>query len=423
MKPFRSEGAMKHVHAHLLPFIAFLSLVFLRDMCAGQHGSLQRKLTDVSVIPSEFSWTTGPPILDPGQLGVDEWIAFKDPSIVRHDGQWHLFGTLRGKTRSHALIYTSFSDFDKVHQATPVVLPNHDGYAAAPQVFFFTPHDTWYCICQASHDDWNPRGQAAFATTETIADPQSWSPLKPMGLARTEDKYNLDYWVICDGPTAWIFWTSDNGKMWRAQTAKDDFPYGWSEPVVAFSGDIFEASHIYRADGGDYFFNVIEARKGGDRRYFKILYAPELGGEWSSPPEGFAGVYASDETVTQTPEKWTDYISHGEVVRSTNDEHLRADPLADFIFQGVLHSERSGKSYGSIPWKLGLLKSTRETLTLSRTQRSGIPAARRLRAASYELFFSREDFRPKLIHHGTHGTPLQWHDVSGRAIGGRRPAP
>ncbi len=403
-------------------FIAFASMVFIADTYAVQHISFQRELIAESAMPSEFSWTTGQPILDPEKLGVDEWIAFKDPSIVRHEGQWHLFGTLRGKTRSHALIYTSFSAFDNAQQATPVVLPNHDGYAAAPQVFYFTPHDTWYLICQASHDDWNPRGQAAFATTKTIADPESWSPLKPMGLARTEDKYNLDFWVICDGPTACIFWTSDNGKMWRAQTAKTDFPYGWSDPVVAFDGDIFEASHIYKADGGDFFFNVIEARKNGDRRYFKILYASELDGEWNYPPDNSTGEYASDEIVTQTHEKWTDYISHGEVVRSTNDERLKADPLADFIFQGVLHSNRAGKPYGTIPWKLGLLKSEQGTPAFFRTRRDGTPAVTRYRAVPHGVFLSRDDFRLKIVYPGARGTTRQWHDVSGRAIGGSRQA-
>jgi len=310
-------------------------------------------------MPQSFSWTTGKPIIDPKQLGNDAWIALKDPSIVRVDGRYHLFCTLRGNTRSHALAYTSFADFDEAEDAQPVVLANHDDYAAAPQVFYFSPHRKWYLICQAAKDGWTPRSQAAYATTDDISDPDSWTPLKPLGIERTEDRYNLDFWVICDGPAAYVFFTSDNGKLWRAQTAKADFPTGWSRPVLAHRGDIFEAGHIYKAKGMDLFFNLIEARRHGDQRYFKVLYADELDGPWRHLPENTDGVYADVETVEQTDGKWMDYVSHGEILRDTNDETLRAELNAAFIFQGVLHRERVNRGYGKIPWKLGLLRPTR----------------------------------------------------------------
>jgi endo-1,4-beta-xylanase len=310
-------------------------------------------------VPQSFSWTTGKPIIETEHFGSDEWIALKDPSIVRHEGRYHLFCTLRGKTRSHALAYTSFSDFDQAGESQPVVLPNHDGYAAAPQVFYFSPHEKWYLVCQAAKDGWRPRGQAAYATTDDISDPDSWSPLKPLGLARTEDRYNLDFWVICDGPTAYVFFTSDNGKLWRAQTAKSDFPAGWSRPVLAHRGDIFEAGHIYKAGGMDLFFNLIEARRHGDQRYFKVLYADELDGPWRHLPENTDGLFAAVETVEQADGKWMDYVSHGEILRETNDETLMADLNADFIFQGIRHRERTGRDYGDIPWKLGLLRANR----------------------------------------------------------------
>ena len=55
--------------------------------------------------------------------------------------------------------------------------------------------------------------------------------------------------------------------------------------------------------------------------------------------------------------RWTDVISHGELLRSGYDEKLEVDP-ADlrFLFQGVLDKDRQDKSYGEIPWKLGLLE-------------------------------------------------------------------
>jgi endo-1,4-beta-xylanase len=349
---WRKNAYLKREDGSERPALAWLRsyLKHTGDASAGKH---------MPTPPQSFSWTTGKPIIDPAHFANTDWIALKDPSIVHHGGRYHLFCTLRGRTRSHALAYISFADFDEAHKAEPIVLPNHDGYAAAPQVFYFSPHRKWYLICQAAKDGWNPRGQAAYATTDDLADPDSWTPLKPLGLNRTKDRYNLDYWVICDGPTAFIFWTSDNGKLWRAQTAKKDFPAGWSEPVLAHEGDIFEAGHIYKASGMDLFFNLIEARRRGDQRYFKVLYADKLDGQWRRLPENSDGVYASADTVEQTGGNWTDYISHGEILRETNNETLRADLGAHFVFQGVLHTERRGRAYGKIPWKLGLLRSTR----------------------------------------------------------------
>ncbi|MBE2282077.1 MAG: hypothetical protein IAE77_01300 [Prosthecobacter sp.] len=53
---------------------------------------------------------------------------------------------------------------------------------------------------------------------------------------------------------------------------------------------------------------------------------------------------------------WTTSISHGELIRSTNDETLEIGP-ADlrFVFQGVDEQGYKAPKYGSIPWKISLL--------------------------------------------------------------------
>lgn len=302
-------------------------------------------------------WQTGAPLLRMADVGMTEWIAMKDPSIVKYDDRWHMFCTLRGRQRSHAIVYSSFKTFDEAGGSLPVVLPNHDGYFCAPQVFFFTPHRRWYLICQAKDPNWSPTYQAAFATTTDIAKPDSWSPLGPMGVARPRggvDPY-LDFWVICAGETAHLFFTSDNGKMWRSETAIADFPYGWANPVLAFEGDIFEASHIYRVAGQALYLNLIEAQLPDDRREYKAYVSEELDGEWTPVGEDGSARYASPENVRQTAGRWTDSISHGELLRVGVDEKLEAAPNAPFIFQGVLHKDREGEDYGDIPWNLGLL--------------------------------------------------------------------
>jgi hypothetical protein len=57
-----------------------------------------------------------------------------------------------------------------------------------------------------------------------------------------------------------------------------------------------------------------------------------------------------------TGERWTDCISHGELLRAGHDQRLEVDPARlRFLFQGVLDREREGLGYGQIPWRLGLL--------------------------------------------------------------------
>ena len=54
---------------------------------------------------------------------------------------------------------------------------------------------------------------------------------------------------------------------------------------------------------------------------------------------------------------WTDNISHGELIRASNDQRLTVDPGdLRFLFQGMLEKDKSGKGYGQFGWRLGMLK-------------------------------------------------------------------
>jgi len=277
---------------------------------------------------------------------------------MRHDGHYHLFCTLRGRGRSHAISYAAFDDLAAAGAATQVVLPNHAGYCCAPQVFYYRPQARWYLVCQAKDPHWSPEYQAACATSTDLADPAAWSPLEPMGVARPEagkrDPY-LDFWVICDERRAWLFFTSDNGKMWRTWTSFADFPRGWSRPELAFHGDVFEASHTYRLDAEDRYLTLIEAQRGDDRRYYKAYLAHHLDGKWTPLGGAEPALYAGPENVDFTAGAWSDSISHGELLRDAPDERMLARRDASFVFQGVRHADRIGRAYGDIPWELGVL--------------------------------------------------------------------
>jgi hypothetical protein len=227
----------------------------------------------------------------------------------------------------------------------------------APQVFYFEPHRKWYLVCQASNDSWTPKYQPAYATTDDITDPDAWSALQPIGARQAAGKTGLDFWVICDDANAYLLFTTLDGHMWREQTPLEDFPGGWSEAELAIGGDIFEASHTYCLKDLDRYLTLVEAQGGRGWRYYKAYLADRLGGEWQPIAATKEKCFASMANVEATGPRWTDCISHGELIRSGVDQRLEVDPAnLRFVFQGVSDADRAGKSYGDIPWRLGMLE-------------------------------------------------------------------
>jgi len=315
-------------------------------------------------IAADFQWTTGPAVVHPKRVDGEDWLSIKDPSIVRFEDRWHLFCTVRGVKRSHAVVYLSFADWKDADKAEQTVLPCHEGYFCAPQVFYFTPHKRWYMICQAADESWTPKYQPALSHTTDVARPKSWSKLTPLyGKKPAAARAWLDFWIICDEKKAHLFFTSLDGKMWRAETPLEKFPKGWSKPVVALGGDVFEASHTYRLKRGRgvEYLTLIEAQHGHGWRYYKAYRADRLEGPWTPLAADRDEAFASMKNVAQQPRRWTDSISHGELLRAGYDERVDMDgDNLRFLFQGVLDTNRAGKKYGAIPWRLGILEPAKE---------------------------------------------------------------
>ncbi len=303
-------------------------------------------------------WDVSPPLLGPEDRAEDRSHAQKDPTFVFHEGKWHLFMTVKLEGRS-IIEYAAFEDWEDAHAAPRTLLDICDTkYFCAPQVFYFAPHRLWYLIYQVGGKPDTDKMWVAYSTTPDIADPDSWTQAKPMldgGPDDPREVGGLDYWIICDDARAHLFITSNNGKMWRLSTALADFPRGFAEPELALQAKIFEASHTYRIKGQDRYLTVIEEN---GRRFYKAYVADRLDGEWrplaDTEAEPFAG--AANIRFPDGVPAWTDNISHGELVRSSNDQRLEIDP-ADlrFVFQGMLNKDKAGKGYGAWPWRLGML--------------------------------------------------------------------
>ncbi|MEZ6131685.1 MAG: non-reducing end alpha-L-arabinofuranosidase family hydrolase [Planctomycetaceae bacterium] len=321
------------------------------------------------LVSGDFRWRIGPPVLEVNRERLPEspehpWIAVKDPSIVRHDGRWHLFCTLRKDKQGDGRIrigYLSFDVWSEAKNATWSILNLTTGYHGAPQIVYFEPHHKWYLIYQAEDATRKLKYGPCFSTNTDITAADKWTLPEPLYVVPEGVKAGLDFWLICDDSKAYLFFTTLNGKMWRAETLLENFPNcGWSPPDVALTADIFEASHTYCLKGRNQFLTIVEAQA-GKRRYFKGFVADQLDGTWSPLAASREKPLVSPLNVVNQYESWATSYSHGEFLRIGSDQKLEIDPNnLELLFQGVNDQQYQKKDYGQIPWRLGLLKLVEE---------------------------------------------------------------
>ena len=310
------------------------------------------------VLSGRFRWTASAPLIAPQDREGDHYFSIKDPSVVRYGGRWHVFCTLRGTKRSHQIEYLSFASWPEANRGRREILRLSDGYFCAPQVFYFRPHRKWYLIYQIVDESRTPALQPAYSTTGDIGNPASWTRPKLLFADPSKGVKNwIDFWVVCDRDRAHLFFSTLNGKLWRADTALADFPNGWDQPRVALTGDIYEASHTYRLKGLNRYLTLVEARAPEGWRYYKAYLAARLEGAWTPLAATPEQPFAAPGNVRFSGAPWSDSFSHGELLRDGYDETLTVNPARlAFLFQGVAARDREGKTYGEIPWCLGILR-------------------------------------------------------------------
>jgi hypothetical protein len=345
-------------------FIALILAGSLSIAWAGASAehSNSRQMVPTNFLAGDFRWNNTEPLVSPATRLDDPCYSVKDPTVVYYQNRWHLFCTIRSQKRSHQIEYLAFDDWKKANAAPRHILTITNGYFCAPQVFYFSPHRKWYLIYQVSDGDRKVL-QPAYSTSADIGDPTSWTKPKLLYSEHPENvKAWIDFWVICDAAKAHLFFTSNNGLMWRAETSLEKFPSGWDAPKVVLRGDIFEASHTYRLKGLNQYLTVIEAIGDQGRRYYKAYLAERLEGEWSPLAATKEKPFASPGNVRDVATHWTGSFSHGELLRDGHDQNLVVDPgNLKFLFQGVSERDRAGKQYGEIPWQLGLLEAVPST--------------------------------------------------------------
>jgi hypothetical protein len=286
-------------------------------------------------VPSQFQWSSTGPLISSPATTED----IKDPSVVFFNGQWHVYATTNAEDLT--LTYVKFSDWATADQAEKkIITENTDfsGYVAAPQLFYFEPHNLWYLVFQAQ--DQIP----SYATAVDPGNVRNWSApmqLMPMPALLTDNEYQgIDYWTICDDVTCYLFFTALNGILYRSSTPKSDFPNGFEGTTKIVMKDdnnpsaLFDACNVYRlADTGKYLLLV--SAIGGTGRYSRSWTADRLDGEWTALADTEANSFASMNNAAGAD--WSHFgISHGEMLRLNPDETMTIDTCnMQFLFSGL----------------------------------------------------------------------------------------
>lgn len=344
---------------HKSSFTSFNALWFAAGLVLS---ALAHAAEPAKQAPSPFEWKSSEPLIHP-PAEAKHVFGVKDPTIVFHDGRYHVFMTTAG-TNGWGMAYASFTTWEEAPKAKLFMLdksPIGPGYRAAPQVFYFAPQKLWYLIYQG--------GDPLYSTTRDINDPRSWTAPKPF-YATAPDIVKvdngkaawLDFWIICDDKKCHLFFTDDHGAFYRAETSMEHFPQGFSTPVVVMKDkrdDLFEASNTYKITGTQKYLTLVEAMGPGGR-YFRAWTADRLDGKWEPIPGAEMNLFAGAENVKFKGRVWSEGISHGEMIRDGVDQTLSIDPCKplQFLYQGLDMEPGKKYEYIELPYRLGLITAT-----------------------------------------------------------------
>ena len=300
-------------------------------------------------LPTTFSWKSSPALIHPKPPNGKTFASIKDPTIVFYDGKYHVFATVFETTNGSSgwkSVYMNFKDFSEADAAPQTYMQGWPtGKTVAPQVFYFTPHKKWYLIYQWA-------GQ--YSTNDDINNPNGWSA--PQKLLQGEPPGALDFWSICDDNNCHLFFSRDDGKLYRSKVGINDFPKfsGYEVVMTAPSpGLLFEASNVYKVDGANKYLLMVEAFDNSPR-FFRSWTSTSLDGPWAPLADTKQNPFAGPANVTFDGNDWSDDVSHGELIRSGHDEKLTINACnLQFLYQG--RDPNAGGGYDTLPYRLGLL--------------------------------------------------------------------
>jgi hypothetical protein len=299
----------------------------------------------VCPLPTTFHWASTGPLAQP----KSGWVSLKNFSDVVYNNQHIVYFSSGTPSETWAGgMMSPFTDWDQMATATQYTMPV---VSAAPTLIYFTPKNLWVLIYQY--------GQWTFSYLT------STDPTNPTGWSNPRELYQgggIDNTVICNGTTCYLFYTDDNGKVYRASMPIGDFPRTFTNPKTIMTdtkANLFEAVQVFTVKGTHQYLMLVEAM-GHAGRYFRSFTATDLAGSWTPLAASESNPFAGKANVTFSDgNAWTSDISSGDLVRTNPDQTQTIDPSnLQFLYQG-LGPHAAGLTYNQLPWQPGVLTLVR----------------------------------------------------------------